>query len=99
MVADAKRIVGDVYSITFNAADVVVELFLQFVGRILLFAEILNVVVENLVGRPVHFADLLQNLQPKKKKKKKKKKKNSIHRECFSGNDEATRLHLVIHSR
>lgn len=47
---------------TFDTADVIVELLLEFVGRILLLVEILDVIVEYLVGCPVHFAHLLQDL-------------------------------------
>ncbi len=48
---------------TFDTADVIVELLLEFVGRILLLVEILDVIIEYFVGCPVHFAHLLQDLQ------------------------------------
>ena len=54
---------------TFDAADVVIEFFLEFVGRILLLVEILNVVVEDLVSCSVDFADFLKNLETEQKKK------------------------------
>jgi hypothetical protein len=47
---------------TFDTADVIVELLLEFVGRILLLVEILDVIVEYFVGCSVHFAHLLQDL-------------------------------------
>ena len=54
---------------TFDTADVIVELLLEFVGRILLFVEILDVIVEYFVGCSVHFAHLLQDLNKTGNKK------------------------------
>jgi hypothetical protein len=56
--------------LTIDTADVIVELLLEFVGRILLLVEILDVIVEYLVGCPVHFSHLLQDLNKTGKKEK-----------------------------
>lgn len=62
---DRKTLMGRCHHVnfTFDTADVVVEFLLQFIGSILLFVEILDVIVENLIGRPVYLAHLLQDLQ------------------------------------
>ena len=50
-------------TLTSDTSDVVVELLLQSVGGVLLPREVLQVLVEYVVGRPVDFAQVLQELE------------------------------------